>query len=177
MPIISQHLGNILSCKTEAVVVTVNCVGFMGKGMALECALRYPVIEASYKSLCKKGEVTIGKMNWLQTPDGQNVILFPTKIDFKFPSKMSYIENGLTQLERDVRDRGLGSIAIPRLGSELGGLDWSHVHPKILQAFATSNVELELWEFSSEQGDPLLLRLLAKLENGTAVGLVDGPFL
>jgi len=139
--------------------VTVNCVGFMGKGMALECALRYPEVEKEYKAQCDSDQITIGRLAWNLLPNGNYLILFPTKDDYKFPSKYSYIEAGLERLPEDCLSKNINSVAIPRLGADLGGLDWNRVRPMILNALEGIEVDVELWAFGSQISDPLIQSL------------------
>jgi len=148
--------GNIFNSKAEAIVVTVNCVGFMGKGMALECAIRYPDVEKTYKQLCTNGNITVGEVEWVLLPGGSFLVLFPTKQDYKHPSKYQFIESGLVSLVTDCTSRGLQSIAVPRLGAELGGLDWTRVQRMITDAFSKTEMDLELWSFGSDELDPVI---------------------
>lgn len=165
---ISQHDGNIFNSSADAIVVTVNCLGFMGKGMALECALRYPHVEKRYKDLCRSGDVEIGRLGWVQTDKNSQIVLFPTKTDYKLPSRISYIEDGLENLVQDIPKYGVRSIAIPRLGSELGGLDWNQVSPKVERAFEGIDIQVEMWSFGLSKPDPLLTQLLTKLKSDSA---------
>lgn len=162
---ISYEIGNIFNSKAEAIVVTVNCVGFMGKGMALECALRYPEIEQEYKLACKKFDIKIGSIYWAPLNNGPNIALFPTKDDYKHSSKMSYITSGLQSLVEDLRKKNIKSIAMPRLGAELGGLDWKLVETQIKQHFEQIDLNLEIWTFSGTKQDDLITDLISKLSD------------
>lgn len=131
--------GNLLQADTDALVNTVNCVGVMGKGIALQFKRRYPDMFASYQKACKSGEITIGKMFVFETGqlDGPKyVINFPTKKHWRSPSQLSYIDAGLTDLISVIQDLGITSIAIPPLGAGNGGLDWRDVEPRLVKAFA-----------------------------------------
>lgn len=160
MATVSQHTGSIFNSNAEVIAVTINCVGFMGKGMALECALRFPEVESEYKAACKEHRVETGSMYWPQTVNTQNLVLFPTKNDYKFPSKISYIQEGLDALCNDLSVRNLSSIALPRLGTELGGLDWKIVEKEILITFESVSVNLEIWSYDSKATDPQVERIL-----------------
>ncbi len=131
--------GNILEAPAEALVNTVNCVGVMGKGVALQFKQAHPKNFAVYYAACKRGEVQTGRM--LIYDNGQfsqprYIINFPTKQHWKEKSQLEYIDTGLAALVEEVRARGIRSIAIPPLGAGSGGLDWSAVRPRIEQAFA-----------------------------------------
>lgn len=136
---ITYGTGDLLKADTHALVNTVNCVGVMGKGIALQFKRRYPDTFTAYEKACKRGEVAIGSMFITETGqlDGaQYIVNFPTKKHWRAPSQLSYIEAGLTDLIRVIRERRITSIAIPPLGAGNGGLDWQDVHPLLVKAFA-----------------------------------------
>ncbi|SKT52102.1 RNase III inhibitor [Mycobacteroides abscessus subsp. abscessus] len=137
-PLITYGTGDLLQADTQALVNTVNCVGVMGKGIALQFKRRYPDTFTAYEKACRQGEVTIGSMFVTETGqlDGaQYIINFPTKKHWRAPSQLSYIEAGLTDLVRVIRERRITSIAIPPLGAGNGGLNWQDVHPRLVNAF------------------------------------------
>lgn len=130
--------GDILKCEADAIVNTVNCVGVMGRGIALQFKNAYPENFKVYEQACQLKEVTPGKM--LVYPTGQltppyYIINFPTKRHWKGKSKIEDIDSGLDALVATVQQYNLTSIAIPPLGSGLGGLDWNEVKPRIVKAF------------------------------------------
>ena len=131
--------GNILEAETEALVNTVNCVGFMGKGIALQFKKAYPDNFEAYRKACAAGEVQPGRMHIFELSSMLNpkfVINFPTKRDWRANSCYEDIEAGLKALVSDIRRLCIQSIAVPPLGCGLGGLDWSRVRPMIESAFA-----------------------------------------
>ncbi|MDQ3231917.1 MAG: macro domain-containing protein [Pseudobdellovibrionaceae bacterium] len=138
--------GNILESGAEAVVNTVNCVGIMGKGIALQFKKAFPANFESYKEACKLGQVKVGKMFVFKTQGVINpkyIINFPTKDHWKGKSRMEYIESGLNDLREVIKYYDLKSIAIPPLGCGLGGLDWQKVKPLIqdkLKDFENVNI-------------------------------------
>ena len=142
--------GDILSADTEALVNTVNCVGVMGRGIALQFKKVFPENLKRYKAACDRKEVRPGKMftydlNSLHNP--HYVINFPTKRHWKGKSRMEDIESGLQALVEEVRKRNIHSIAIPPLGCGLGGLRWADVRTKIEKAFQDlTNVQVLLFE-------------------------------
>ena len=126
--------GDILSEDVEALVNTVNCVGIMGRGIALQFKNAYPDNFRAYAAACKRKEVQPGKMFVFETGRLVNpryLINFPTKRHWRGKSRMEDIESGLVALVEVIRSRDIRSIAIPPLGSGLGGLCWSEVRPRI----------------------------------------------
>lgn len=124
-------IGNLFDSKADALVNTVNTVGVMGKGIALQFKKLYPNNFKAYKDLCDRKEFEIGDL--LVTEDqnvitGNKVIInFPTKKHWKSPSDYSYIEKGLDELVKVIANKNINSIAIPPLGSGNGGLKWYRV--------------------------------------------------
>jgi O-acetyl-ADP-ribose deacetylase (regulator of RNase III) len=112
----------------------VNCVGIMGRGIALQFKNAWPENFKAYEAACKREEVQPGRMfvyevGQLTTP--RYIINFPTKRHWRGKSRIEDIESGLKALVDEIRQRGIRSIAIPPLGSGLGGLDWNDVRPRI----------------------------------------------
>jgi O-acetyl-ADP-ribose deacetylase (regulator of RNase III) len=142
--------GDILQAEAEALVNTVNCVGIMGRGIALQFKHAFPDNFKAYAAACNRGEVQPGRM--FVTETGQlsgprYIINFPTKRHWRGKSRMEDIETGLDALTREIRQRGIRSIAIPPLGSGLGGLDWIEVKPRIIASLATlSDVDVLIYE-------------------------------
>jgi len=129
--------GDVLDAKTEALVNTVNCVGIMGRGIALQFKNHFPKNFKAYEAACKRNEVRPGRM-FVYSTDLMNgpkfIINFPTKRHWRGKSRIEDIEAGLIALRHEIESRGIHSIAIPPLGSGLGGLNWSEVRPKIEHA-------------------------------------------
>lgn len=131
--------GDILKADAEALVNTVNCVGVMGRGIALQFRKAFPENFRIYKSACGKKKIHPGTMlvydlNRFHNP--KYVVNFPTKRHWKGKSKIEDIESGLIALVNEVRERNIHSIAIPPLGCGLGGLSWRQVRPMIEMVFA-----------------------------------------
>ena len=125
--------------RVEALVNTVNTVGVMGKGLALEFKRRFPMNFEIYAAACRRGEVQIGRMLVVKTasrPGHCSLINFPTKKHWRQPSKLAYVEAGLEALVREVQTRGIRSLAVPPLGCGNGGLAWEDVRPLIDFAIA-----------------------------------------
>lgn len=135
---ISLTTGNILEANADALVNTVNCVGIMGRGIALQFKNSYPRNFRLYEAACKRQEVQPGRMFVTETGElsPRFIINFPTKRHWKGKSRMEDVEAGLIDLVRVVRELGIRSIAVPPLGAGLGGLDWAEVRPRIAAAMA-----------------------------------------
>ena len=134
--------GDILAEDAEALVNTVNCVGVMGRGIALQFKKAFPENFRAYAAACKRGEVHPGRMFVFETGALTNprfIVNFPTKRHWRADSRIEDIDAGLADLARVVRERGIRSIAVPPLGSGLGGLDWRKVRPRIEAALRGFN--------------------------------------
>jgi O-acetyl-ADP-ribose deacetylase (regulator of RNase III) len=136
--------GNILEADTGAVVNTVNCVGVMGKGIALQFKQAYPdnfkeYLAACRRKLVKPGTMLIHRTGRLNNP--KYVVNFPTKRHWKGKSKVADIKAGLNALRTEIERLGIESIAIPALGCGNGGLDWNDVRPLIEEALNGLNVD------------------------------------
>lgn len=129
--------GDMFTEAVEALVNTVNCVGVMGKGVALEFKQRWPENFKAYKRACDAKELQPGRILIFENPqlfsadEPRFLVNFPTKAHWRSPSKLSYIEDGLDTLVTEIRKHGITSIAMPPLGCGNGGLDWADVKPLI----------------------------------------------
>jgi O-acetyl-ADP-ribose deacetylase (regulator of RNase III) len=136
--VIELKAGDILAEDAEALVNTVNCVGIMGRGIALQFKTAFPENFKAYEAACKRGEVQPGRMFVFATgqlTNPKHIINFPTKRHWRGKSRLSDIEAGLVALVAEIKARDIRSFAIPPLGSGLGGLDWSDVRPRMEEAF------------------------------------------
>lgn len=142
--------GDILKSDAEALVNTVNCVGVMGRGIALQFKKKFPENFEAYKRACDANELSIGSLLVFDTGKMFNpryIINFPTKNHWRAKSRLEDVASGLDALVAVVKDRKIKSISIPPLGCGLGGLDWEEVRPLIVQAFQNlENVQVLLYE-------------------------------
>lgn len=147
----SKH-GDILAAEVEALVNTVNCVGVMGRGIALQFKKAFPENFSAYAAACERDEVKPGSMLVFETgllTGPRYIINFPTKRHWKGKSKIEDIDSGLKALVAEVKGLGIRSIAVPPLGCGLGGLDWTVVRPRIVRAFEqVPDVRVLLFEAS-----------------------------
>lgn len=143
-------VGNMFESTTEALVNTVNTVGVMGKGIALQFKKLYPNNFRVYQKRCKEGTFEIGQLivvNDRNTISGEKIIInFPTKTDWRKPSSYSYIEQGLIELVKIIKDKNIRSIAIPPLGSGNGGLKWHKVKEVMETELAGLDCEIIIYE-------------------------------
>ena len=142
--------GNLLEAPVEAVVNTVNTVGVMGKGIALMFKERFAENYKAYAAACKAGEVRVGSMfvtAGVELDGPRWIINFPTKKDWKHPTRLEWVQSGLKALREVIIEKQIGSIAIPPLGCGNGGLDWSVVRPMIEAALSDlPGVEVLVYE-------------------------------
>lgn len=145
--------GNILDSQAEALVNTVNTVGVMGKGIALQFKKAYPNNYKMYREAYKKNELKIGRLFVTKDSNissGEKIIInFPTKKHWRSPSEYTYIEKGLDSLIEIIKEHHISSIAIPPLGSGNGGLDWGKVKTLIEQKLSEVNATIYLYEPTS----------------------------
>jgi O-acetyl-ADP-ribose deacetylase (regulator of RNase III) len=148
--VIKLQKGDILRSDAQALVNTVNCVGIMGKGLALQFKKAFPENFEFYAQACELCVVRVGSMvvfdrNRITGP--RYIINFPTKQHWQSQSRLEDIEAGLQNLVKTVRELHIQSIAIPPLGCGLGGLRWSEVRPRIEASFeAVPEVDVSLFE-------------------------------
>lgn len=149
--------GNIFSSDKQTIVNTINCVGVMGKGVALGFRLRYPEMYEKYKEFCKNKQITIGKLWLYKRPQEYSkwVLNFPTKFHWKYPSKMEYLEAGLQKFVETYQEKGITSIAFPLLGTHNGGLDKIDVLNIMHFYLDKCSIPIEIYEYDSKAPDEL----------------------
>jgi O-acetyl-ADP-ribose deacetylase (regulator of RNase III) len=154
--------GNIFTSQAQTLVNTVNCVGVMGAGIALECRLRYPHMFEVYQGYCTKGEMTPGKLSLYKGSRKNNgdiddkwVLNFPTKVHWKFPSKMEWIVQGLDKFVAVYQAKGITSIAFPVLGSLNGGLNSDDVLDVMQKKLSVCEIPIEIYQYQADAPDDL----------------------
>lgn len=136
--------GNLLESEADCLINTVNCEGYMGKGIAYQFKLRFPENNKDYVKACNNGTLTIGELHFYKE-DGKMIINFPTKDKWRNKSEMDYIEKGLNQLVELLPKLNINSIAIPPLGCGNGGLKWDEVKTLILEKLGDSKEKYDLY--------------------------------
>ena len=148
--------GNIFNTKAQTIVNTVNCVGVMGKGIALVFKLRYPSMFEQYQKYCKQNLIAVGKL-WIYKGEPTNpwVLNFPTKTHWKLPSEYEYIEKGLQNFVDTYKEKGITSIAFPLLGANNGGLDKDKIMETMLHYLSKCDIPIEIYQYDSMAPDDL----------------------
>lgn len=148
--------GNIFNSKAQTIVNTVNCVGVMGKGIALVFKLRYPSMFEVYQEYCKQKLIAIGKL-WIYKgePSDPWVLNFPTKTHWKLPSEYEYIEKGLQKFVDTYKEKGVTSIAFPLLGAFNGGLDKDRVMDIMISYLSQCDIPVEIYQYDPMAPDDL----------------------
>ncbi|MBB2481069.1 macro domain-containing protein [Bacillus sp. APMAM] len=142
--------GDLLKSSAEVLVNTVNCEGYMGKGIAYQFKLKFPENNKDYVRACKTGELQIGKLHYYKE-DGKIIVNFPTKNKWRAKSKMEYVEKGLNELVPLIEKLGIQSIAIPPLGSGNGGLVWSEVKKLVEEKLASVDDKVQIFIYEPSQ--------------------------
>jgi O-acetyl-ADP-ribose deacetylase (regulator of RNase III) len=146
---VTYRTGNLLEAETEALVNTINTVGIMGKGIAFQFREIFPENYKLYRKAVQAKEIKIGKVfvTQIQTLHGERYIInFPTKTNWKYPSKLEYISQGLDDLKRVIQQLSIKSIALPPLGCGNGGLDWNIVKHEIENRLSDLNIEIIIYQ-------------------------------
>jgi len=146
--------GNIFNSSCQTIVNTVNCVGVMGAGIALECRLRYPDMFAQYTRICHDGLLDIGKL-WLYKGEDRWILNFPTKKHWKFPSKEIYLRLGLEKFIQTQAEKRIESIAFPILGAQHGGLNPEQSLGLMQEYLQKCSIPIEIYRYDPKAPDDL----------------------
>jgi len=149
--------GNIFTSNYQTLVNTVNCVGVMGAGIALEFKFRYPQMYDRYYELCQQNMIKIGLL-WLYKTSNERIVLnFPTKQDWRYPSKIEYLEKGLEKFLETYNEKGITSIAFPVLGASNGGIE-EVVALNIMDRYLSkANIPIEIYKYDPSAYDDLYI--------------------
>lgn len=142
--------GNLLFSHAQTLVNTVNCQGVMGKGIALQFKLQYPEMFRAYKEACHAGQIRVGHL-WLWQAPTHLIVNFPTKQQWRYPSQLPWIEDGLKAFVALYQAAGVTSVAFPPLGCGNGGLDFAtRVQPLMEQYLSPLPIPIEIYPPSVE---------------------------
>ena len=140
--------GDLLAAEVDAFVNAVNCVGVMGKGIALAFKHRFPENYEAYRAACGRGEVQLGRMFVVElaSPTPRYIVNFPTKQHWRSASRLADVKAGLADLVRVIDELRIRSVAVPALGAGNGGLSWREVELVIMAALdGLKNVRVVLY--------------------------------
>lgn len=146
--------GSIFTTKHQTIVNTVNCVGVMGAGLALECRFRYPEMFIKYKKLCNEKVFNIGQL-FLYKSDTRWILNFPTKLHWKYDSKIEYLEKSFKKLIASYHSKQIESIAFPMLGSQNGGLGKDQSLSITMKYAEMMDIPVEIYEYDSKASDDI----------------------
>lgn len=151
---------SIFESPAQTLVNTVNCVGVMGKGLAQAFRDREPAMFAAYKRICDQKALVPGKL-WLWRGRGSWVLNFPTKMHWRNPSKIEWIEQGLAKFVSAYEAQGITEISFPLLGCGNGGLDWNDVRPVMEHYLSQVPIPVYIHDHTVDVGLPEHLEAVA----------------
>lgn len=161
------HKSSIFDSTCQTIVNTVNCVGIMGRGLALEFKMRFPDMYEHYRSVCKRGDLQPGMLLLYKETDPW-ILNFPTKKDWKNPSKIEYIEAGLAKFANTYQKRGITSVAFPKLGTTSGKLKWEDVRSIMYKHLSPlTNIQIEIYHFEPAAKDIYFDKFYQKVQRFT----------
>jgi O-acetyl-ADP-ribose deacetylase (regulator of RNase III) len=141
----------VFNVGAQTIVNTVNCVGVMGTGLALEFQLRFPEMEKDYLERCKQKRVEVGRPYLYKDYGNPWILNFPTKNHWKYPSKIEWIEQGLKYFSTNYQRGGITSIAFPKLGCSNGGLDWGTVSLLMEKYLGSLDIDIFICEDTEKE--------------------------
>lgn len=154
--------GNMFESPAQVLVNTVNTVGVMGKGIALTFKKVYPDMYKNYRYYCENKQFEMGKLYLYKTP-GKWILNFPTKINWRNPSKIEYIEQGLKKFVASYKEKGIKSIAFPKLGCGNGGLNFE-THVKPLMDKYLSNLDINVYVYLHDANKELKYKNIGEMK-------------
>ncbi len=146
--------GNLFTSSCQTIVNTVNCVGVMGAGIALECRLRFPEMHENYISLCNEEKIDIGLL-WIYKSPKRWILNFPTKKNWKYPSRKEYLHAGLKKFCDSYKEKGIESIAFPLLGADKGGIPQEDSLSIMRSYLDNIDIEVEIYRYDPKAKDDL----------------------
>ena len=157
----------VFNVNAQTVVNTVNCVGVMGAGLALECQLRFPEMEKDYIERCQHKQVKIGRPYLYREYIDLWILNFPTKNHWKCPSKIEWIEQGLKYFSANYHKGGITSIAFPKLGCSNGGLEWNIVSPLMKKYLQDLDIDVFICEDTEREAsgtEGIMVKMINDIE-------------
>ncbi len=170
---IKVHVGDMFKSEVHTIVNTVNCVGVMGKGIALEFKKRFPEMFKDYEDLCKHGDVKLGKPYIYPRLLKPWILNFPTKDHWRSLAQLQAIEDGLIYLKKHYQKWGIESLAVPPLGCGEGQLEWRVVGPTLYKHLKDLDIPIELYAPYGTPHEELKPDFLDATQFGTAKDMPD----
>lgn len=158
---INYTTGNLLESDAYCLVNTVNCEGYMGKGLAYQFQKAYPENNKAYMEACRKGKLKIGKVFFFKE-DGKIIANFPTKDRWREPSRIEYIQEGLKDLLVKLLSYNISSVAMPPLGSGNGGLSWYEVRKEIEREFNQISKKIDITVYEPSNSNNIKINVKPK---------------
>jgi O-acetyl-ADP-ribose deacetylase (regulator of RNase III) len=158
----------VFNVGAQTIVNTVNCVGVMGTGLALEFQLRFPEMEKDYVERCSQKKVEVGRPYLYKDYDEPWVLNFPTKYHWKYPSKIEWVEQGLKYFADNYQRGGITSVAFPKLGCSNGGLEWSLVSPLMEKYLQDLDIDIFICEDTERDAsgtEGVMVQMLNNIED------------
>ena len=152
---------SLLESSAQTLVNTVNCVGVMGKGLAQAFKEREPAMFAAYKRICDDQKLEPGKL-WLWRGSTSWILNFPTKIHWRSPSKIEWVEAGLAKFASAYEAQGITEVSFPKLGCGNGNLDWNDVRPVMEHYLGALPIRVYIHDFTKDIGLPEHLEAIAE---------------
>lgn len=181
MPIVEIRKGNILESRSQTLVNTVNTVGIMGKGIALDFKKRFPDMFEDYVLRCAAGEVKLGEPYLFRRLIPPWIVNFPTKEHWRSVSRLDAIVEGLGYLRENIERWEIESIAVPPLGCGNGQLEWRVVGPELFRHLNDLPIPVELYapfEVADAEMSPLFLaQAVGDIELGTEDSKLDSSLV
>lgn len=165
--------GSVFSTDAKTIVNTVNCVGALGKGIALEFYLRYEGLEAEYKKACEDKTLRIGRPKLYIHNDSRWILNFPTKNHWRYPSKLEWIEEALKYFAKNYKKVDFGTIAFPKLGCGNGKLDWKDVKPLMIKYLDNLDIDVYICLGETEYVDEIEKKMVNAMEKIDILYLQD----
>ncbi|MBW4421800.1 MAG: macro domain-containing protein [Myxacorys californica WJT36-NPBG1] len=150
--------GNLFTSTCQTLVNTINCVGVMGAGIALEFRLRYPEMYERYIQLCQQKEIDIGKL-WIYKTDQRWILNFPTKKHWKYNSELRFLELGLHKFIDTYESKGITSIAFPMLGTQNGGISVDDSLAVMKRYLSGCSLPVEIYLYDPTAPDDIFTRI------------------
>jgi O-acetyl-ADP-ribose deacetylase (regulator of RNase III) len=158
---IEPLIGDLFESQAQTLVNAVNCVGVMGKGVALEFKRRFPAMFKDYVSRCRQKDVRLGEPYLYRDESGRLIVNFPTKDHWRSPSRFEDVAAGLDYFVAHVSEWGITSVAMPALGCGHGGLAWSEVGPLLYRKLHDLPMNIEVYVPYGTREDALTAEFLA----------------